>query len=349
MMDLKKLVRKNILELKPYTSARDQYQDGILLDANENSFGSAADFMLENLNRYPDPQQKVLRKALSEYLKIEISKLMFGVGSDQIIDLVIRVFCEPGKSNVIIPSPTYGVFKVACNINDIEIQECELDSEFDIDVESIIQKINKRTKIIFLCSPNNPTGNSLNPKKILKLAEAFEGIIFIDEAYIEFSSEKSFLNYLKHYNNIIISRTFSKAWGMAAVRCGYCIADDFIIGLLFKVKDPYSINKLTEKTIIEALQKPWKKDELVSNILREKDRLILELRTVGCVDYIYPTDANFILAKIKNADAVFNYLNQKKIRVRIRKDNERIASCLRITVGNKFENDFLIKTLKELN
>ena len=212
-MELKKLVRKNILNLNPYTSARDQYQDGILLDANENSFGSVIESGVENLNRYPDPHQNELRKALFEYLKIDISKLIFGVGSDQIIDLVIRVFCEPGKSNVIIPQPTYGVFKVACEINNIEVKNCKLDSDFDIDVDALLRQVNDQTKMIFLCSPNNPTGNLFSYEKIETLAAAFKGIVFIDEAYIEFSETNSFLKDLIRFRNVVISRTFRKAWG----------------------------------------------------------------------------------------------------------------------------------------
>lgn len=347
-MELEKLVRKNILNLKPYTSARDQYQDGVLLDANENSFGSVIESEVVYLNRYPDPHQKELRKALSEYLKIDISKLIFGVGSDQIIDLVIRVFCEPGKSNVIIPQPTYGVFKVACDINNIEVKDCKLDSDFDIDVDALLKQVNDQTKMIFLCSPNNPTGNLFCYKKIETLATTFNGIVFIDEAYIEFSETNSFLKDLIRFKNVVISRTFSKAWGLAGVRCGYCVADEFIIKLLFKVKDPYSISRLTENTTIQALRNSKQKGELVTKILAEKVKLIKLLKLFDFVIRIYPSDANFILVKMKNANKIFSYLNQKKIRVRMRKDDERLVDCLRITVGNPKENDLLINTLKEM-
>lgn len=348
MMKLEKLVRKNILNLKPYTSARDQYQDGVLLDANENSFGSVIESETKNLNRYPDPHQKELRKALSEYLKIDMSKLIFGVGSDQIIDLVIRVFCEPGKSNVIIPQPTYGVFKVACDINNIEVKNCKLDSNFDIDVETILKLVNNETKMIFLCSPNNPTGNLFSWERIKTLADAFSGIVIIDEAYIEFSEPNSFLKDIIRFKNVVISRTFSKAWGLAGVRCGYCIADELIVNFLFKVKDPYSISRLTENTIIEALKSSERKIELVNKILAEKAKLIEQLKLFDFVIQVYPSDANFILVKTKNTDEIFRYLNQNKIRVRMRKDDERLVDCLRITVGNPEENELLINMLKEM-
>lgn len=346
-MELEKLVRKNILGLKPYTSARDQYQDGVFLDANENSLGSVVESDINDLNRYPDPHQKQLRKSLSEYLRIDETKLFFGVGSDEIIDLVIRIFCEPEKSNIIIPQPTYGMYKVACDINNVEVKDCKLDSNFDLDVETIINLADDKTKIIFLCSPNNPTGNLLDNEKIKSLAQAINGIVFIDEAYIEFSEDKTFMSELAWFKNVIISRTFSKAWGLAGVRCGYCVADEFIINLLFKVKAPYTINRLTENLIIKVLKNSERMKEFVSKILSEKERLISELNSFDFVINIYPSDANFILVKIKNAEDVFNYLNQKGIRVRMRKDDEQLKDCLRITVGNREENDLLIKTFKE--
>lgn len=346
-MELEKLVRKNILGLKPYTSARDQYQDGVFLDANENSLGSVVESDINDLNRYPDPHQKQLRKSLSEYLRIDETKLFFGVGSDEIIDLVIRIFCEPEKSNIIIPQPTYGMYKVACDINNVEVKDCKLDSNFDLDVETIINLADDKTKIIFLCSPNNPTGNLLDNEKIKSLAQAINGIVFIDEAYIEFSEDKTFMSELAWFKNVIISRTFSKAWGLAGVRCGYCVADEFIINLLFKVKAPYTINRLTENLIIKVLKNSERMKEFVSKILSEKERLISELNSFDFVINIYPSDANFILVKIKNAEDVFNYLNQKGIRVRMRKDDEQLKDCLRITVGNREENDQLIKIFKE--
>lgn len=347
-MNIEKLVRKNILELKPYTSARDKFQDGIFLDANENSFGSVIESEIKNLNRYPDPHQKQLRKSLANFLNISEQKIFFGVGSDEIIDLAIRIFCEPGKSNVIIPLPTYGMYQVACDINEVKVKSVPLDENFDIDVEAVMKAIDQNTKMIFLCSPNNPTGNLLSINSIRYLAENSNLIIFIDEAYVDFDEDGSFIKYISEFNNVIISRTFSKAWGLAGIRCGYCIADDFIINLLFKVKAPYTINKLTAKAILTALSKSDKKLNLISKILAERKKLISELSQINFVETIYPSSANFLLVKMENASEVFEILNQKGIRVRMRKDDERLKDCLRITVGTSEENDLLIKALKAI-
>lgn len=347
-MNIEKLVRKNILELKPYTSARDKFQDGIFLDANENSFGSVIESEIKNLNRYPDPHQKQLRKSLANFLNISEQKIFFGVGSDEIIDLAIRIFCEPGKSNVIIPLPTYGMYQVACDINEVKVKSVPLDENFDIDVEAVMKAIDQNTKMIFLCSPNNPTGNLLSLNKMRYLAKNSNLIIFIDEAYVDFDEDGSFIKYISEFNNVIISRTFSKAWGLAGIRCGYCIADDFIINLLFKVKAPYTINKLTAKAILTALSKSDKKLNLISKILAERKKLISELSQINFVETIYPSSANFLLVKMENASEVFEILNQKGIRVRMRKDDERLKDCLRITVGTSEENDLLIKALKAI-
>lgn len=349
MKNIEALVRKNILNLKPYTSARDIYQDGIFLDANENSFGSVIESDVVDLNRYPDPHQKELRKALSEVINISSDKIFFGVGSDEIIDLSIRIFCEPGKSNVIIPIPTYGMYQVACAVNDVEVKSVNLEDSFDLNLEKTLNAIDSNTKMIFLCSPNNPTGNLLSAERIKRLAKSFEGIIFIDEAYIDFAEENSFVNQISDFNNVIISRTFSKAWGLAGVRCGYCIADEFIISLLFKIKAPYTINKLTSNAIRKAIQNSERKNLFVKNIIEEREKLIIELSKLDVVKKIFPSAANFLLVEIKNAKFVFDYLNDKKIRVRMRNDDDRLKNCLRITVGNQDENELLIKTLRELN
>lgn len=348
-MKLESLVRKNILNLQPYSSARDKYQDGIFLDANENSFGSVVGFNNVELNRYPDPHQRRLRAALSNLLNLDESNLIFGVGSDQIIDLTVRIFCEPGKSNVIIPTPTYGVFKVACSINNIKVRECKLDDNFDIDVNSILELADADTRIIFLCTPNNPTGNLFNHKKIISLVKSFKGIIFIDEAYIEFAGVNSFINHLKEFNNVVISRTFSKAWGLAGVRCGYCAADEFIIKLMLKVKDPYSISWPTSELILVAIDKADSMRLFVSKILEEKRRMIEELKKIEYVIKIFPSDANFLLVRMKNALKIFEYLNQNKLRVRMRNDDDRLKDCLRITIGNDEQNNLLINLLKGIN
>jgi histidinol-phosphate aminotransferase len=348
-MELQKLVRNNIRELKPYSSAREKYQDGIFMDANENSFGSVVEMNDINLNRYPDPHQNLLRNALSEYLDVTPGKLFFGVGSDEIIDLIIRIFCDPGLSNVIIPGPTYGMYKVACDINNVLVRACSLDNNFDVDIESILKTADDNTKIIFLCSPNNPTGNILNKEAIRSLAAVFNGIIFIDEAYIDFVEDKSFLKDLFNYKNVIISRTFSKAWGLAGVRCGYCIADEYIISTLFKVKAPYNISTLTSNIILKSFKNLHLRKSMISDINNEKERLIYQLNTISLIDHMYPSSANFILVKLKEAGYIFKCLNEKKIRVRRWKDEERLRDCIRITIGTKEENNILINVLKQYN
>ena len=253
---IEKLVRENILKLKPYTSARDSFLDGILLDANENSLGSVIkDEQNLQLNRYPDPAQNKLREKLAKHLKVSTNNLFFGVGSDEIIDLLIRIFCEPRKDSVLIPEPTYGMYKVACDTNDVKVLSVPLTRKFQVDVDAMLTAVNNNTKVIFLCSPNNPTGNLLCKKGVLQIVNKFKGIVVIDEAYIDFSASRSFLKQLKNYKNLVIIRTFSKAWGLAGVRCGYSIADEFITNLLFKIKAPYNLNKLTANSILDALEK----------------------------------------------------------------------------------------------
>ena len=347
-MKLETIVRTNIKNLNPYVSARDESQEGIFLDANENSFGSVIQSEVKNLNRYPDPNQTDLRNSLSKYLKVDQSNLFFGVGSDEIIDLLIRIFCEPRQSNVIIPQPTYGMYEVACDINNVEVRKCNLDRNFDIELNSIRNTIDEYSRIIFLCSPNNPTGNLLSKDRIKLLADLFNGIIFIDEAYIEFSENNSFLTELEQHNNVIISRTFSKSWGLAAARCGYCICNEYIINLLLKIKAPYTINKFTEAVILKALKKVKKKNDFVNKILSEKKRLIEKLNPIDDVVKIFPSDANFLLVEFKEAQKVFTKLNEKGIRVRMKSDHPVLMKCLRITIGTREENDLLIKTIKEM-
>jgi histidinol-phosphate aminotransferase len=348
MKSLDNLIRKNILKLKPYYSARDLYNDGIFLDANENAFGSTVSFDGLELNRYPDPHQTELRDKVSSMLGLSSKNIFFGVGSDEIIDLVIRIFCEPGNSNVIIPEPTYGMYKVACDINDIQTRSCQLDENFDINVESVLKLADKNTKIIFLCSPNNPTGNILTKTNIFSLADRFSGIVFVDEAYIDFSENNSIVSELIKHNNLIVSRTFSKSWGLAGLRCGYCIADSLIINTLLRVKAPYSINSVTGALVIQAVTKYSEHKALVKSILMEKEYLISELYKIGSVKNIYPSSANFILVRFYNADKIFNYLIEKGIRVRMRRDNVRLKDCIRITVGRRDENNQLIRSLKNL-
>jgi histidinol-phosphate aminotransferase len=346
---IENLVRKNILKLKPYTSARDSYLEGILLDANENSFGSVIkdEHNLE-LNRYPDPAQNKLRKNLSEYLDVSPKKLFFGVGSDEIIDLLIRIFCNPKKDSVLIPLPTYGMYKVACDVNDVKVLNVPLNKAFQVDIKATIEVVQKNTKMIFLCSPNNPTGNVLSKDSVLQIVKKFRGIVVIDEAYIDFRENSSFLSELSKYKNIVITRTFSKAWGLAGIRCGYSIADEFITNLLFKIKAPYNLNKLTSNAILEALAKAKQKDKFVNKLNSEKDKLILQLKKIPQIRRVLPTDANFIVFKINNADVIFNRLASKGVIIRNRSKELGLNDCLRVTVGRAKENQVFIKKLKEI-
>ncbi len=344
-MNIKNLVRKNILNLKPYTAARHSHINGVLLDANENSLGSVIeDEWNVQLNRYPDPYHLKIRDALSRYLGLTDRNLFIGVGSDEIIDLVVRIFCEPNKNNVIISEPTYGMYKVVCDINNVVTISVTLDKTFQPDVDKIINSINDETKIIFLCSPNNPTANSIEVNRIISLAQKFNGIILIDEAYTEFSSNTSFINEIYNHRNVIITRTFSKAWGLAGVRCGYCVADSEIIELLYKVKLPYNINKLTEYVVLKALEKTEKMKMNLETIFMEKEYLITELEKNNNINKVYHSDTNYILFECENATEVYQKLADKGIIIRDR--SNQVKNALRVTVGTRVENQ---KFINELN
>ncbi|HUX93006.1 MAG TPA: histidinol-phosphate transaminase [Ignavibacteriaceae bacterium] len=349
-MDINKLVRKNILELKPYTSARDIYEgDGILLDANENSFGSTFT-KIEGLklNRYPDPHQNDLREIVSNYLLISQENLFFGVGSDEIIDLLIRIFCEPGIDNVIIPEPTYGMYKVACDINNVETKSVLLTDKFQIDFNEIEKVYNSSSKIIFLCSPNNPTGNLINKADIARLCEKYNSMIVVDEAYIDFSIKGALIDQLKKYNNLVILRTFSKAWGLAGIRLGYCMADSELIKILFKVKAPYNISTLTRYVLTKAFVNSSVKDEYIQSIIAERKRLKYQLETLRGIENVFDSDANFLLIKCNNPIEVQNKLIDKGIIVRDRSNQPQLGGCLRISIGSKAENDLLWDAIKNI-
>ncbi len=346
---IEKLVRKNILELKPYTSARDSFLEGILLDANENSLGSVIrDEWDLKLNRYPDPAQNEIREKLSKYLGVQKEKLFFGVGSDEIIDLLIRIFCNPGKDSVLITEPTYGMYKVACDVNDIKVLSVPLNRRFQLDITKIFEIINRTTKIIFLCSPNNPTGNLLKKKDVIKLVKSFKGIVVIDEAYIDFSEKKSFVNDVANYKNLIVMRTFSEAWGLAGIRSGFSIADEFITNLLFKITAPYNLNKFTSNAILNALSNIKKKDSFVRKLNLEKEKLTEQLKNIKQIQKVFPSDANFILFRIKKATEIYNELATKGIIIRDRSNQVGLDNCLRVSIGTPKENRIFIKTLKEI-
>ncbi|MDR3668226.1 MAG: histidinol-phosphate transaminase [Ignavibacteriaceae bacterium] len=346
---INELVRKNIKELKPYTSARDMYSRGILLDANENSFGSVVELKGESLNRYPDPHQMSMREWLSAYLGIDYQRLFFGVGSDEIIDLLIRIFCEPGIDSIMTLEPTYGMYKVAADINNVKSETVLLNDNFDIDTEAVLSSWNNKIKLIFLCSPNNPTANLLNKQSIEKLLLKTRSIIVVDEAYIDFvEDDASCIGLINQYPNLVILRTFSKAWGLAGIRLGYCIADEEIINYLFKIKAPYNISSLTRKAFHDAFSNISKKDEFVSSILKEKQFIITELNKLPGIDKIFPSDTNYILIKIKDARSVQKKLAYDGIIIRDRSNQPNLGDCLRITVGTHDENIQLFNLLHKI-
>ncbi|MBV6878246.1 histidinol-phosphate transaminase [Epilithonimonas ginsengisoli] len=340
-IDIQNLVRKNILELKPYSSARDEFEgeNGIFLDANENPFGE--------LNRYPDPYQRKIKEKLSELNQISAHNIFLGNGSDEVIDLAFRIFCEPGKDKVLTFSPTYGMYEVSANINNVELVNLDLNEDFQIDLETLKPYLNdENLKIIFICSPNNPTGNSI--KNIKYILENFNGIVFIDEAYIDFSPEESFRNQIKKYPNLIVSQTFSKAWGMASVRVGIAYASDEIIRFYNKTKPPYNISQLNQNAVLDALNDENIKliQDNIKLILNEKKLLIENLEQLELVKKIYPTDANFVLIEVGNADLIYKKLVEENVIIRNR--NSVIKNCLRITVGSPEENLKLIEDLKSI-
>ena len=341
-IDIKNLVRKNILSLKPYSSARDEFEgeNGIFLDANENPFGE--------LNRYPDPYQLKIKQKLSELNQISTENIFLGNGSDEVIDLAFRIYCEPKKDKVLTFSPTYGMYEVSANINDVELINLELNKDFQIDLENLKPYFeDENLKIIFICSPNNPTGNSI--KNIKYILENFNGIVFIDEAYIDFSPEESFRNQIKNYPNLIVSQTFSKAWGMASVRVGIAYASEEIIKFYNKVKPPYNISQLNQAAILNTLndEKINQVSENIKIILEEKKSLIQNLKKLNLVKTIFPSDANFVLVEVDNGNSVYQELVNQNVIIRNR--NSVIKNCLRITVGSPDENKKLIETLQNID
>jgi len=342
-MDLQKLVRKNIWNLKPYSSARDEFKGeaSVYLDANENPYNN-------DVNRYPDPLQWEVKEKISQIKGVAKEKIMLGNGSDEPIDLVFRVFCESGIDNVVAIDPTYGMYQVSADINNIEYRKVLLNSDFDFNSDNLLQKTDKNTKAIFLCSPNNPTGNSLNRNEIVKTIENFAGIVVVDEAYIDFSSQKSFLNELDKYPNLIVLQTFSKAWAGAGIRLGMAFASEEIIRLFNKVKYPYNINKLTQNYALNLLNNYQEIRDKVAAILEERAKLQQELSNLSCVEKVYPTDSNFLLVKVDDADNMYQQLVNKGIIVRNRNKISLCMNCLRITIGTPEENNELIKELANL-
>ncbi len=342
MTNINKLVRSNIKQLNPYSSARDEYKgkEAIFLDANENPYNAP-------YNRYPDPLQVKLKEKICEIKNINVEQLFLGNGSDEAIDLLLRVFCVPGTDNIINMDPTYGMYAVCADINNIEIKNVSLTQDFQPDVDAIIDAITPNTKIIFLCSPNNPTGNRFEKDKVQAILEKFEGIVVIDEAYIDFSASESYIKDLNKYNNLVVLQTFSKAWGMAGIRLGMAIALPEIVEYLNKIKYPYNVNRITQEIALKALQNQNNKKKWVSSILKEREKLVSKLSSMPLIQKIFPTDANFFLVRVEKPKDIYNYLVKKKIIVRDRSNVNLCEGCLRFTVGTPKENKALLKELGE--
>ncbi|MBZ9729236.1 histidinol-phosphate transaminase [Salegentibacter sp. JZCK2] len=343
--NINNLVRPNVAGLKPYSSARDEYQatgsEMVFLDANENPFQT-------DVNRYPDPQQRSLKTELAKLKSVPTENILLGNGSDEVLDLLFRAFCEPGKDNIITLPPTYGMYKVLANINNIENKEILLNSDFEPNVDEILNSVDQNTKMVFLCSPNNPTGNSFSEEKILKILKNFNGLVVIDEAYIDFSAKESWLNKLEEYPNLVVTQTLSKAYGMAGIRLGICYGSVEIIGILNKIKPPYNVNELTQLRALDRVLNIEKVNSEVSDLLRERELLSKALVQVNFIEETYPSDANFILVKVDNANKRYEQLIQKGIVIRNRTTQPLCENTLRFTVGTEEENEKLLKALKNI-
>ena len=343
MKSLEELTRPNIWSLAPYSSARNEYagrEARVFLDANENPYN-------QPFNRYPDPLQLELKTALSKVKGIPAENIFLGNGSDEAIDLPYRCFCNPGVDNVVAIEPTYGMYKVCADINDVEYRPVLLDEHYQITAEKLLAATDAHTKIIWLCTPNNPTGNCLKREEVIKVIEGFEGLVIVDEAYSDFSSQKTLRSELAKYPNLIVLNTMSKAWGCAAIRLGMAFASEEIISIFNKVKYPYNVNQLTQLQALEALKDPYEVDNWVKILLQERSRMMDAFELLPICEKVYPTDANFFLAKMTDATNIYNYLVDKGIIVRNRHRVQLCQNCLRITIGTKSENSELIAALRQ--
>ncbi len=347
MIDIENFVRDNIKKVKPYSSARDEYSGtaNVFLDANENPYGSVVG---PDSNRYPDPYQNKLKKAISGYKQLPVENIFLGNGSDEAIDLIFRIFCEPGKDKALIMPPTYGMYGVSASINDIELVEVSLKPDFQINVDQVLRTATKeKVKLLFICSPNNPSANLFRDEDIRKILEQFRGIVAIDEAYNDFSGHSGWYEKLAQYPNLVVFQTFSKAWGLAAIRLGMAFADKRIIRYFNNIKPPYNVNNLTQELALEALNHIDKKDSIVKQIISERDMLSKALREFDFITHIYPSDSNFILVKTTHAQQLYDYLIDNNIVVRNRSKLPLCEGCLRITVGTDEENKSLLRALKK--
>jgi histidinol-phosphate aminotransferase len=337
------LVRDNVKALKPYSSARDEYKETsdnmVFLDANENPFNTG-------FNRYPDPQQNRVKDILATQKEILKENILLGNGSDEVLDLIFRTFCNPSIDNIITLPPTYGMYEVLANVNAVDIIKVNLSENFQPQVDKILDSITKNSKVLFLCSPNNPSGNSFNPIEVERLLKKFKGIVVIDEAYIDFSEQKSWLQRLEEFPNLIVTQTLSKAYGMAGIRLGICYASQEIISILNKIKPPYNVNSLTQEKAIEQLLKTSVLEHQIFAIKYQREVLEIEIEKLDFVKKIYPSDANFLLVKVDDANKRYNQLIAKGIVIRNRTTQPLCENCIRITVGTKQENEKLIEVLQ---
>lgn len=350
--DLQKLIRVNIKNLKPYSSARHEFtgKASVFLDANENAYGSPLPGHSEKdavrYNRYPDPLQWQLKFQLARIKGVPAENICIGNGSDEIIDLAYRIFCNPGKDNVIICPPTYGMYGVSAGINDVEIKKINLTKDFQLDVDGILNAVDAHTKLLFICSPNNPTGNSMNRADVELLLNNFPGIVIIDEAYINYSKQKTCIQELTVYPNLIVMQTLSKAWGLASLRLGLCYASMDIIDLFNKIKPPYNINEASQQIALQALQNTEQVNEWIRELVEQKAVMINNLGNFRFVKMIYPSDANFVLVQVDDADNTYQYLAENGIVVRNRSKEPNCENCLRISIGTPAENEILINIMK---
>ena len=343
--DLNEIIRENIKKLVPYSSARDEFRGEatVFLDANENSLGSP---LTQWYNRYPDPLQMKLKTSISSIKGIKPENMLLGNGSDECIDLLFRAFCDPGTDNIIICPPTYGMYEVSANINNVLVKKIPLLENFQLDIQTIAEAIDGNTKMIFICSPNNPSGNAIERKDIEIILNNYYGLVVIDEAYINFSKYRSFIPELKEYSNLVVLQTFSKAWGLAAIRLGMCFASENIIAVLNKIKPPYNISGPVQDIALKAIENIDQVNAMIKEIVKERNVLAKELSTLPVVEFIYPSDANFLLVKLKDANGAYSFLVDRGIIVRNRSNIILCENCLRITVGTPAENMNLIEALK---
>lgn len=345
MKPLQELVRPNIWKLKPYSSARDEYNGAdasVFLDANENPYNNPN-------NRYPDPMQRELKSHLSRIKRVPAGNIFLGNGSDEAIDLLFRAFCEPRIDNVVAIDPTYGMYQVCADVNDVEYRKVLLDEHFQLSADKLLAAADEHTKLMFLCSPNNPSGNNLCRDEIVKLLQAFDGIVVVDEAYIDFSEARSFLLDLALYPNVVVLQTFSKAWGCAAIRLGMAFASEEIIAIFNKIKYPYNVNLLTQKQALEMVLRPYEVERWVKVLKEERIWLEEAFRALPCTVEVFPSDANFFLARVTDAVDVYCYLVGKGIIVRNRHTVALCGNCLRVTVGTRPENEKLLDALRQYN